>query len=85
MLKSLNIVLNTTNLSLNIVLNTTNLSLKSHIILPQIIWRVETSKHYSTRETQPQRYNWHIVESGVKHHKTKPNQTKGNRQEYFSK
>jgi hypothetical protein len=46
---------------------------------------VETSKHYSTRETQPQRYNWHIVESGVKHHKTKPNQTKGNRQEYFSK
>jgi hypothetical protein len=60
--------------SLNIVLNTTNLSLKSHIILPQIIWRVETSKHYSTRETQPQRYNWHIVESGVKHHKSKPNQ-----------
>ena len=25
--------------SLNIVLNTTNLSLKSHIILPQIIWQ----------------------------------------------
>ena len=24
----------------------------------------------------PQRYNWNIVESGVKHHDTKPNQQK---------
>jgi len=27
----------------------------------------------STNKTEPLRYNWHIVESDVKHHKTKPN------------
>jgi len=32
----------------------------------------------STNKTDHHRYNWNIVESGIKHHKTKPNKTKQN-------